>query len=81
MKNRVIPTPNFESRLKKFLKKFPSIGSELIQLEETLLVHPDTGTDLGSGIFKIRLASKSKGTGKSGGFRIISSGETVGRRN
>jgi hypothetical protein len=43
MGNRVIPTPYFESRLKKFLKKFPSLGSELIELEETLLLHPDTG--------------------------------------
>ena len=27
--------------------------------------------DIGSGIFKIRLANKSKGAGKSGGFRVI----------
>jgi hypothetical protein len=71
MGNRVIPTPYFESRLKKFLKKFPSLGKELTGLEETLLVHPETGIDIGSGIFKIRLASKSKGGGKSGGFRVI----------
>jgi hypothetical protein len=71
MANRVIPTPYFESRLKKFLKKFPSIGNELVDLEKALLVHPRTGTDIGSGIFKIRLASKSKGAGKSGGFRVI----------
>src|ERR1017187_8636554 len=71
MKNRVIPTPYFESRLKKFLKKFPSLGKELTGLEEILLAYPETGIDIGSGIFKIRLASKSKGGGKSGGFRVI----------
>lgn len=71
MGNRVIPTPYFESRLKKFLKKFPSLGSELSEPEESLLSHPRTGTDLGSGIFKVRLASESKGAGKSGGFRVI----------
>ena len=30
------------------------------------------GTSLGGGLFKIRLAIKSKGKGKSGGARIIS---------
>ena len=29
------------------------------------------GESLGAGLYKIRLASKSKGKGKSGGFRII----------
>jgi len=29
------------------------------------------GTDLGNGIFKIRLAIKSKRRGKSGGYRVI----------
>jgi hypothetical protein len=71
MANKIIPTPYFESRLKKFLKKFPSLANELTELEETLLAHPQTGKDIGAGIFKIRLASKSKGAGKSGGFRII----------
>jgi hypothetical protein len=71
MANRVIPTPYFESRFKKFLKKFLSLKEELADLEEILLANPLTGRDLGSGIFKVRLASKSKGTGKSGGFRII----------
>jgi len=71
MANRIIPTPYFESRLKKFLKKFPSLNHELSELEEILLANPQTGTDIGSGIFKIRLASKSKGAGKSSGFRLI----------
>jgi hypothetical protein len=71
MANRVIPTPYFESRLKKFLRKFPSLANELYELEESLLSHPRSGTDLGSGIFKVRLANKSKGAGKSGGFRVI----------
>lgn len=36
-------------------------------LEET----PTTGESLGAGLYKIRLASKSKGKGKRGGFRVI----------
>jgi hypothetical protein len=71
MANQVIATPYFESRLKKFLKKFPSLKAELLQLERTLLANPEEGNKLGAGIFKIRLANKSKGKGKSGGFRVI----------
>ena len=33
--------------------------------------NPTLGTSLGGGLFKIRLGTKSKGGGKSGGFRII----------
>jgi hypothetical protein len=34
---------------------------------------PDSGISLGGGVFKIRLAIKSKNKGKSGGARIITS--------
>lgn len=33
--------------------------------------NPELGNDLGAGLYKIRLAVKSKGKGKSGRFRII----------
>ena len=36
-----------------------------------LLKNPQQGNDLGAGLYKIRLAVKSKGKGKSGGYRII----------
>jgi len=35
------------------------------------LENPELGNDLGAGLYKIRLAVKSKGKGKSGGFGII----------
>ena len=71
MKNKVIASPYFVSRFKKFRKKFPSLVKEVVELENTLLTNPQTGESLGANLFKIRLASKSKGTGKSGGFRVI----------
>jgi hypothetical protein len=40
-------------------------------LIESLIVNPKQGVDLGGGLFKIRLAVKSKSKGKSGGYRII----------
>ncbi len=38
---------------------------------EDLAENPTLGASLGSGLYKIRLASKSKGGGKSGGFRLV----------
>ncbi len=71
MNNKVIVTEFFERRAKKFLKKFKSLSSELSELEKELLENPKKGIYLGSDLYKIRLASKSKGKGKSDGFRII----------
>ncbi len=71
MANRVIATPFFEKRFKKLAKIFPSLSNELNDLGNKLIKNPELGTSLGNGLFKIRLASKSKNTGKSGGFRVI----------
>ena len=71
MRNNVYTTPIFDSKFKKFKKKFPSLETEVEELTERLLINPRQGTGLGANIYKIRLASKSKGKGKSGGFRII----------
>lgn len=71
MKNKVIASPYFVSRFKKFKKKFPSLAEEIVELENMLLTNPLQGESLGAGLYKIRLASKSKGAGKSGGFRVI----------
>ncbi|MFN4146402.1 MAG: type II toxin-antitoxin system RelE/ParE family toxin [Runella sp.] len=69
--NNVIYTDYFANRLKRFLKKFPTLIDEIETLAETLEAAPQTGTPMGAGFYKIRLSSKSKGKGKSGGFRVI----------
>ena len=61
----------FESRVKRFIKKFPSLANELIDFVDLLKENPFLGESLGVGLYKVRLASKSKGKGKSGGFRVI----------
>lgn len=71
MKNSVIATPYFVTRFKRFRKKFPSLSQEISELESALIANPTLGTNLGANLYKIRLASKSKGSGKSGGFRIV----------
>ncbi len=71
MSYKVIPTPTFKSQVKRLIKKFPSLKKELLDLSISLSDNPEIGTSLGSDTFKIRLAVKSKGKGKSGGMRVI----------
>ncbi|WP_316806577.1 type II toxin-antitoxin system RelE/ParE family toxin [Pedobacter agri] len=68
---KIIYSPIFIKKAKQLKKKHLSLVSDLTQLESILITNPKTGTNLGNGIFKIRLAIKSKGKGKSGGYRVI----------
>ncbi|RZL31156.1 MAG: hypothetical protein EOO96_16645 [Pedobacter sp.] len=68
---KIIYSPIFIKKAKQLKKKHLSLVSDLTQLESILIANPKTGTNLGNGIFKIRLAIKSKGKGKSGGYRVI----------
>jgi len=45
--------------------------ADLHELEQNLISNPRQGVDLGRGLYKVRLAIKSKNKGKSGGYRII----------
>ena len=71
MKYSVVPTPKFKREAKRLIKKFPSLNTELQDFEEDLAENPRQGESLGHNTYKIRLAIKSKGKGKSGGTRII----------
>ena len=71
MKYSVIPSEKFKKEVKRLVKKYPSIKNELKELGSLLEDEPKSGTQLGGHFFKIRLAIKSKGKGKSGGARVI----------
>ncbi|KRT16712.1 hypothetical protein ASU31_07815 [Pedobacter ginsenosidimutans] len=71
MANEVIYSDVFIKKAKVYKKKYISLVEDLYELEEKLRENPHQGNDLGAGLYKIRLAVKSKGKGKSGGFRII----------
>ena len=71
MNYKIIVPKHFATELKDYVKKFPSLKEEIKVLIESLIENPKQGNSLGSGLYKIRLANKSKGTGKSGGFRVI----------
>lgn len=71
MNYNVIAVPRFKKELKKLAKKYPSLKDEFEALIERLESTPEQGIPLGNNCFKIRMAIKSKGKGKSGGARLI----------
>lgn len=62
---------SFRKEAKHLIKKYPSLKKEIENLGSLLSVNPKLGTPVGKNCYKIRLAIKSKGTGKSGGARVI----------
>jgi mRNA-degrading endonuclease RelE of RelBE toxin-antitoxin system len=68
---KIIPAQSFERNAKPLLKKYPSLREELYELGEQLSRNPMQGTPLGKSCYKVRLAIKSKGKGKSGGARVV----------
>lgn len=62
----------FKQQTKFLIKKYPSLKQELTDLVNYLKTEPFQGPPLGKDCYKIRLAIKSKGKGKSGGARVIS---------
>jgi mRNA-degrading endonuclease RelE of RelBE toxin-antitoxin system len=73
MSYNIIATPEFKREFKSLLKKYRSLKSEFSELISDLKVNPQQGTAIGHNCFKIRLAIASKGKGKSGGARVITS--------
>ena len=71
MKVTTVITDSFARATKKLRKKYPSIISDVERLQNDLRTNPTMGVLLKDNIYKIRLAIKSKGQGKSGGARVI----------
>jgi len=71
MRYFVKTTPEFDARIKRLLKKYPSLSAEFKELVLLLAENPVHGVSLGQGCYKKRLSIASKGKGKSGGARVI----------
>ena len=71
MKYYVKTTSKFNSKFRRLLKKYPSLGIEYEKLVDSLESDRVRGIPLGKGCYKIRLAIASKGRGKSGGARVL----------
>jgi hypothetical protein len=68
---KLVLAGSFKREAKRLQKKYSSLQSEIPALGQSLLKDPFQGTPLGKDCYKIRLAIASKGTGKSGGGRVI----------
>ncbi|MEO6283568.1 MAG: type II toxin-antitoxin system RelE/ParE family toxin [Dyadobacter sp.] len=71
MSFELIVSTHFKKELKRLAKKYASLREDVFELGESLADNPVQGTPIGKDCFKIRLAIKSKGRGKSGGARVI----------
>ena len=70
----------FRRQAKRLLKKYPSLVLELEDLIASLAEKPRQGVALGKDLYKIRLAIRSKGAGRSGGARVITCLKVVSER-
>ena len=77
MSVRIITTDNFRREARKLIKKYRSLKGELLELSKELEENPRKGIKIGEEVYKIRLAVKSKGRGKSGGLRVITYVEAI----
>ncbi len=71
MSYNVLTIPPFDRQLKRLVKKISSLKTEYAQLIESLEADTFQGSALSNNCYKIRVAIKSKGKGKSGGTRVI----------
>ena len=71
MNCNVRPGKKFLSEFKRLYKHYKSLKGDVDALVVSLKDNPTQGADLGGGIRKVRMAITSKGTGKSGGARVI----------
>ncbi|OFY48539.1 MAG: hypothetical protein A2W85_09520 [Bacteroidetes bacterium GWF2_41_31] len=77
MSYNVVTIPPFDRQLKKLARKFPSLKVEYASLIESLEENPEQGIAMSDSCYKIRIAIKSKGKGKSGGARVIAHVQVV----
>ncbi len=71
MPNVVLTTARFDWKYKRFSRKYKELDHDFEKLLNQPEDQPESGESLGANLFKVRMASASKGQGKSGGFRVI----------
>ncbi len=71
MSYKILFTKEFEKEIKKLYSKYPTLRYDFAVFLNELSINPIQGVSLGNQCYKIRLAIRSKGKGKSGGARVI----------
>jgi len=64
-------TNHFDKQALRLSKRYLSIMLDIEALRLSLAENAFQGNALGNGLYKVRMAIKSKGKGKSGGARVI----------
>ncbi len=71
MSYNIVLSEGFKKEFKQLSKKYISLANDVAELGKLLKENPIEGTPIGNNCYKIRLAIRSKGRGKSGGARVI----------
>jgi hypothetical protein len=71
MKVTISTIDEFDRQAHQLSKKYKSLKDDLKTLRQEIMKNPLLGTDLGSGVRKVRMAIASKGKGKRGGARVL----------
>jgi len=81
MSYNVIAVPTFRKGVKRLIKKYPNLKTDLEELFQSLEQNPIQGKSLGRNCYKVRIAISTKSKGKRGGARVITnfviSNETI----
>jgi mRNA-degrading endonuclease RelE of RelBE toxin-antitoxin system len=64
-------TRTFTRAFKRLKKKYRDLDKDIERLRSALIENPTAGISLGTGFYKIRLASSDMAKGKRGAFRVI----------
>ena len=70
MSYEVLVVDEFKKDIKKLLKKYKNIKSDILDLIQKLEKDYKIGIDLGTNLYKIRVKNSDIGS-KSGGYRVI----------
>jgi len=71
MSYNIVIASEFAKEAKRIAKKHPGIKADITKLISDLKLNPRSGTDLGQGFYKIRMAVSGTGKGKSSGAIVI----------
>lgn len=71
MSYEVVSSPVFDRAVKRLAKHYPSMRDDIAKLIDGLAHVPVHGTAPGKDCYKVRMAIRSKGKGRSGGARVI----------
>ena len=71
MRFKILTSKLFDKEFKSLCKKHSSAKTDVVSTVQLLQQDPFQGINLGNNCYKIRIAIKSKGKGKSGGARLI----------